>query len=133
MKIRSDLLALTMAALVGAAPAPAEILPAATAPDGAEPPHQQEQDEASFSDEELKTFVVAVIEVQRINDDYLNKLGSATNREEEEQMLQSAANEMTQAVEKNGMSVDRFAEILSHTQTSPQLASRVRKKLKDLH
>jgi hypothetical protein len=47
-------------------------------------------------------------------------------------VLESAADEMTQVVEKNGMTVDRFAEILDHAKMNPQLASRVRKHMNDL-
>ena len=134
MKFPSDILAVAMVALLGAAPAPAAVLQVAAAPDGAVPQLQQpDPDEANYSDEELKTFVVAVIEVKRINDAYMNKLGTVTTREEQEKVLQSAADEMTNVVEKNGMTVDRFTEILNHAQMNPQLASRVRKHMKDLH
>ena len=136
MKIRSDILLVALVALFStpvAAPVSAAMAPVAMAPDGAEPQSQQlDQDEAAFSDEELKTFVVAVIEVQRINQDYLNRANAATTKEEQENMLQSAADQMTQVVEKNGMTVDRFTEILNHAQMNPQLASRVRKHMNDL-
>ena len=84
MTIRSDIFVVAMMAFL-AAPASAAIAPVAMAPDGAEPQLQQQvQDEANYSDEELKSFVVAVIEVHRINQDYLNKLGGTTSREEQE-------------------------------------------------
>jgi hypothetical protein len=134
MKIWSKFLAVAVAALFGAAPASAALAPVAMAPDGAVPQTQQmDQDEAQFSDEELKTFVVAVIEVQRINDDYMNKLGAVSTPEEQDRVLQTAADQMTQVVEKNGMTVDRFTEILNHAQMNPQLASRVRKHMNEVH
>ncbi|HKU69843.1 MAG TPA: DUF4168 domain-containing protein [Burkholderiales bacterium] len=136
MKIRSDILLAAMVALLSAPvsmPASATLSRVAMAPDGAEPQSQQlEQDEAAFSDDELKTFVVAVIEVQRINQNYLNRVNTATTKEEQDGMLQSAADEMTEVVQKNGMTVDRFTEILNHAQMNPQLASRVRKHMHDL-
>ena len=132
MTIRSDIFAAVVIAFLSA-PASAAVLPMAMAPDGAEPQlRQQDPDEANYSDEELKTFVVAVIEVQRINQDYLNKLGGVASREEQEKVLQTAADQMTQVVEKNGMTVDRFTEILNHAQMNPQLASRVRKHMNDV-
>ena len=136
MKIRSDILLVAFVALFStpvSAPVSAAMAPVAMAPDGTEPQGQQpDQDAAAFSDEELKTFVVAVIEVQRINQDYLNRANAAATKEEQEGMLQSAADQMTQVVEKNGMTVDRFTEILNHAQMNPQLASRVRKHMNDL-
>ena len=123
MSIRSRFLAVTAAALTGVAPAPAAFAqsdqPAA------------EQNAPSYSDTELKSFAGAVLEVQRVNYTYLPKLEAAVTREEQEQVLQTATDEMTQVVEKNGMSVDRFTQILNDAQTSPGLADRVRQHMRE--
>ena len=123
MNERSKFLAVTAAALMGIAPAPALFAQAD------EPAAQQNA--PSYSDAELKSFAVAVLEVQRINNTYLAKLQAAATREEQEQVLQSATDELTQAVEKNGMSVDRFTQILAHAQANPDLAGRVRTHIKE--
>ena len=123
MNIRSRFLAVTAAALLGAAPAPA-VFAQTDRP-------VAEQEIPSYSDTELKSFAVAVLEVQRINNAYLSRLQAAATREEQDQVLQTATDEMTEVVEKNGMSVDRFTQILTHAQASPGLADRVRRHMQE--
>ena len=123
MDIRTRFLAVTAIALAGVAPVP---------PAFARADHPAaEQSVSSYSDTELKSFAIAVLEVQRINNTYLPKLEAAATREEQEQVLQTASDEMTQVVEKNGLSVDRFTQILSHVQMDQGLAERIRKHMQE--
>ena len=93
-----------------------------------QPPTQQPA--ANYSDAELKSFAVAVIEVQRINDVYVQKLASAATPEEQQQIRRTASQEMVKAVEKEGMSVERYKEIMSHAQTDPSVAARVQEHIR---
>ena len=93
-----------------------------------QPPAQQSA--SSFSDSELKSFAVAVLEVQRINDTYVPKLEGATSPEEQQQLRQTASQEMVRAVEKEGMSVDKYKEILSQAQADPAVAERVKEHMR---
>ena len=124
MNIRSGFIAAVAAVLVIAAPAPVALAQAVESQPGANVPE--------YSDTELKTFAVAVMEVQRINEVYSAKLQAASTPEEQETVVQTATNQMTQVVEKNGMSVDRFTQILNHAQMSPGLADRVRKHMQEV-
>jgi hypothetical protein len=85
----------------------------------------------SYSDDELKSFAVAVVEVQRINDTYVQKLESAASPEEQQQLRQAASQEMVQAVQKEGMSVDKYKAIMSQAQTDPVVAQRVKEHIKN--
>ena len=123
MDIRTRFLAVTAIALAGVAPVP----PAFARADNP----AAEQSVSSYSDTELKSFAIAVLEVQRINHTYLPKLEAATTREEQEQVLQTANDEMTQVVEKNGLSVGRFTQILSHVPMNQDLAERIRKHMNE--
>jgi hypothetical protein len=123
MKIRSGFIAIVAATLVTVAPAPVAMAQALESPPDVNIPE--------YSDTELKSFAVAVLEVQRINVVYRERLEAAANREEQEEVVKSATDEMTQVVEKNGLSVDRFAKILSHAQMSPELANRVRQHMQE--
>ena len=89
-----------------------------------------EQSALSYSDDELKSFVVAALEVQRINSNYLPKLQAAATPEEQQQVRAAASEEMVQAVEKNGLSVDKYKEILDQAQTNPAVADRVKEHIK---
>lgn len=122
MNIRSGFIAIVAATLIAVAPVAS----------GQAVESQPDANIPAYSDTELKSFAAAVLEVQRINDVYTEKLQAASTPEEKETVVQTASNQMTQVVEKNGMSVDRFTQILSHAQTNPGLADRVRKHLQDV-
>jgi hypothetical protein len=122
MKIHTRVLSLLLG-LVGFACAPAAFSQTLQQPPVA-------QSASSYSDSELKSFAVAALEVQRINDNYVPKIQSAQSTEEQQQLQQSASQEMVRAVEKEGMSVDKYKEILSHAQTDPAVAERVKEHLR---
>jgi len=121
MKI-SRFVVMTFCAALGAAWAPTAA--AQTAP--AVP-----QSAPAYSDAELKTFAVAALEVLRINDLYLPKLKTASTPEEQQQVEKTAANEMVKAVEKEGLSVAKYKEIMAQAEANPEVAERVMKHMKD--
>jgi hypothetical protein len=96
----------------------------ANAPDAA-----REQAASPYSDTELKAFVGAALDVVRIKDTYTPLLEAATTPEQEMMVKQQASQEMTQAVESKGLSVDRFQEILVSAQADPELAQRINQQL----
>ena len=114
MSIRS-LLLVTLAALLLA------VAPVAALAQTARP---------GYSDDELKSFAVAIVKVQRLNDFYLPKLDAAATREEQDKVLKTASDEMTRVVEDNGMKVQRFTQILDDLLVDPDLAERVRQHIR---
>ena len=116
--IRLLALAAVATGLFGAPPASAQ----QAVPPPAVQPALPAQD---FTDDELRTFAVAVIEVSRINDTYLPIYYAARTPEEQQLVEQKATEEMKQAVRNRGMSVDKYQEILVHAKTNPQIANRV--------
>ena len=91
---------------------------------------QPAQPAPNFSDEELKTFAVAALEVLRINDLYLPKLKRATTPEEQQQVEKTATDEMVKAVQNQGLTVDKYKEIMTHAEANPEIANRVMKHMK---
>lgn len=122
MTIRSSLLTTMAIALLAVAP-----VPVAMAQSG-QP--SVEQSVPSVSDAELKSFAVAVLEVQRINDTYMPRFEAAKTPEEQQQVENAASKEMVKAVEKQGMTVDKYKEILSLAQKNPQVAERIKQHIK---
>lgn len=123
MTLQSRLLLLMFCAAIGGAWAPATTAqPASPGVPQAAP---------SYSDAELKTFAVAALEVLRINDLYLPKLKMATTPEEQRQVEKTATDEMVKAVEKEGLTVDKYKEIMTHAEANPEVAERVMKHMKD--
>jgi hypothetical protein len=80
----------------------------------------------SFSDSELRTFAVAVLDVQRVTDRYIPVLKNATTIQDQQRVEEKASAEMARVVESQGMTVSRFSQILDLTKQSPELADRVR-------
>ncbi|MGH8662822.1 MAG: DUF4168 domain-containing protein [Burkholderiales bacterium] len=122
MKIPARFLSLLFG-LVGLACTPAVFAQATLKPPAG-------QSASSYSDSELKSFAVAVLEVQRINDTYVQKLESAKSPVEQQQIRQTASQEMVRAVEKEGMSVDKYKEIMSQAQADPAVADRVKEHIR---
>ena len=83
------------------------------------------------SDAELKSFAGAVVEVHRINDAYIPRLEAAGTADEEQKLEAAALREMIQAVEKEGLSVEKYEEILTQTQTNHELVHRLKRPLRD--
>ena len=88
---------------------------------------------ASFSDTDLKSFVIAALEVERISDTYLPKLKAAKTPEEQQQVENAASREMVKAVENKGMSIDKYQEIATEAQANPAVAERVKQHIRDMH
>lgn len=124
MRIRSSVMTVAVCAAMGLAWAPAASAQAT--------PPKAEQPAPSYSDAELKSFAVAALQVQRINDVYLPKLKSAGTPEEQKQVEKTATAEMVKAVEKEGMSVDKYKQIMNHAQSNPEIAERVMQHIKSV-
>jgi hypothetical protein len=90
-----------------------------------------QQPAPAYSDAELKTFAVAALEVLRINDVYLPKLKMASTPEEQQLVERSASEEMVKAVERGGISVAKYKEIMNYAESNPEIAERVIKHMKD--
>ena len=86
---------------------------------------------ASFSDAELKSFAGIVVEVQRIADTYNPKLEAAQTIRERQQVELAATDEMTRAVTQQGMTVERYQEILKRSLTDPELEKRIKQHVKE--
>jgi hypothetical protein len=124
--MRTTFLAVTLV-FFGAAFAPAVLAEA----DPAAPADQWAPSEPSnptYSDKELQSFAVAVLEVERIKSSYAPKL--AQNLREQAQLKQAASLELLLALKQQGMSVDKYQEMLGQVQSRPELQDKVNENLK---
>lgn len=85
-----------------------------------------------FTDADLKSFAVAVIHVSQINDTYLPVYQAAKTPEEQQLVEQKATDEMVQAVKNQGMTVEKYQEILTHAKANPQVANRVDQLIREM-
>lgn len=91
----------------------------------------QQQPSAQYSDAELKTFAVVALNVQKINETYLWKLEGAESADEKQKVRQAASNEMVQAVQSQGMTVEKFNEIAVQARQRPEIAERIQQHIRD--
>jgi hypothetical protein len=88
-----------------------------------EQPAAQAQD---YSDETLRSFAVAFLEVDAINKAYTPKLQQAATPEEQQQIQEEASQEMVNAVEgSDGISVQEYTSIMQAAQADPELAQKL--------
>jgi hypothetical protein len=92
-----------------------------------------EPSSASFSDADLKAFVLAAIHVQRISEFYAERLQDAKTPEEQQEMKQAATSEMVKAVETEGISVDKYQEIANQAEADEDVAERVKQHIENIH
>lgn len=92
-----------------------------------------EPSSASFSDADLKAFVLAAIHVQRISEIYSERLEDAKTPEEQQNVKQAATSEMVKAVETEGISVDKYQEIANQAQTDQDVAERLKQQIENIH
>jgi hypothetical protein len=90
-----------------------------------QPPPAAQQPAADFSDTDLKSFAVALVEVTRINDVYLPMYQAARTPEEQKVVEKKATDEMVQAVRSQGLTVEKYQEILTVASVDPAVASKV--------
>jgi hypothetical protein len=72
---------------------------------------------------------IATIEVHRTGDIYAPILEHAKSVVEEQYIAQRAASEMLQAVTSEGMTLEKFDEILTNAHLDPEVADRVGDKI----
>ncbi|PQA85688.1 DUF4168 domain-containing protein [Hyphococcus luteus] len=104
-----------------AAAAAASAGPAAMAQDAA----AQQQQIAPVSDKEVKKFVKAEKKIGAIVEEWSPKVQSAESQQEAQQMQKKAQTQMIAAIEKEGLSVQRYNQIAQRAQVDKQLAERL--------
>lgn len=134
--------ALVAAAGILSAPsfAQSETTTPSAAQDQADTPSTQATPEAAapgassqnFSDDKLKSFAVAYLQVDRVTQEYLPKLKQAKDTGAQQKVREEAGQKMVQAVESsNGISVNEYNQIAQSAQTDPELASKLTKYIQE--
>lgn len=110
-------------------------VPAAATTEQSQSAPQTEQGGASGSrpdDRELSDFVAAFVRLMGVQHGYMMLMQDEQDPARLEQMKQSAVADMTQAVEKDGLSVDRYNQIAMAVRDDPELQGRVETILQQL-
>jgi len=80
----------------------------------------------AVTEEKLQSFAVAFVEVEKIKQQYTQRLQEAASETEQQQIQNEAGERMLQAVEAtDGISLDEYNQIIQSAQADPNLAQRV--------
>jgi predicted glycoside hydrolase/deacetylase ChbG (UPF0249 family) len=89
-------------------------------------------DAASFSDDTLKSFADAFLEIASISQEYQPQLEGAGTPEEQQRVRTEAGGRMLEAVEgTEGISVEEYNQIMEAAQGDPELAQRINTHITD--
>jgi hypothetical protein len=105
--------------LSGTAWAPAAFAEAETTP------QQAPIERPNVSNEQLKSFAVASLEVEKISQQYAPKLQAAKTQADQEAVRREATEKMVDAVQKKGLSVDDYRRIAIAARANPDLARQI--------
>lgn len=80
----------------------------------------------ALSDEKLQSFAVAFAEVNKVAEEYSQKVQEVDTEAEQQGLEMEAGQKMVEAVQNtDGISVDEYNEVLQAVQTDPDLAARL--------
>ena len=80
---------------------------------------------SQVTDQQLETYAVAALEVQKINQTYQPKISQAESPEEQKILYDKATQEMTQAIRENGMSIEQYNQLTTVVQSNPDLSTKL--------
>ncbi|ARM31320.1 DUF4168 domain-containing protein [Prosthecochloris sp. HL-130-GSB] len=86
---------------------------------------QGQTEQAEVSVDEIVTFAKAQNQVVNIREKYQSRDLNAKDQAEQQKTLEEMNKEMVAAVQKEGLSVERYNEILTASQTDPGLQQRI--------
>ena len=91
----------------------------------------QVQTPLPVSEKEIDAFAAAATEVQQLNRKWVPRVEAAAQqgRDAEDKARLQARAELTEAVQKKGLSVDRYHSILRLAQADPELQRKIQERL----
>jgi len=89
---------------------------------GAEQPAQAAP---QITDQQIQSYAVAALEVEKINQTYQPKINKAPTREEQKVLYDDATQEMVKVIRNSGLSVEQYNQITTLIQSNPELSKEV--------
>lgn len=90
------------------------------------------QQQASFSDEKLRSFATAAVKLSQIRSEYQAQMGNAENDQQRQQLTQQTNQKMAQAVQQtDGISVEEYNQIAQASRSNPAVAEKVETYMKE--
>jgi hypothetical protein len=80
---------------------------------------------AKPDDSQLQSFAAATLEVERLNQEWADRIAAAENPEEQQALRNQALEQMASAVREEGLSVSEYNAIVEVVQADPEVAETV--------
>lgn len=94
------------------------------------PAPQTQLPQAAITDEKLKAFAVAYLQVDKVRQDYTRKIGTTADAATKQKLQNEANQQMIKAVETSpGMSLNDYKTIITAAQSDPTVARKVQENL----
>ncbi len=84
-----------------------------------------EQEPVEVDDQTLDQFVTAFLDVRDIQAEFSEELGGVEDRERAQALQAEAQDQMVEAVEEAGLSVQEYNQVATQMQNDPELRERV--------
>ena len=84
-----------------------------------------------ITEETLKTYARATIEVQRIDREYQSKLKAADTAKKRAEIYREATNKVIEAVKDEGLTVEEYNQIFRAAQTNSTISKQVSDYMRD--
>jgi hypothetical protein len=96
-----------------------------------QPSPQLQAQQPAVSDKEIQNFADAATEIRQLNQKWTPKVQAAAQQgpEAEQKARQQAVGEMTQALQKNGLSVERYNKIVELAQADPEVQHKIQQRM----
>lgn len=85
----------------------------------------KQQQNADFSDKELKNFVELQDKIGKVREKYVSQIESAESEDKARELQQKAQTEMVEVIENQGMSVEEYNAIAVAYNSNPDIQKRV--------
>jgi hypothetical protein len=86
---------------------------------------EQQAEQSEVSADDIASFAKAQDRVAKIRGEYEGRLSDVEDQMEHQEIVQEMSNKLVAAVQKEGLSVEKYNEILSAAQRDPALKQRI--------
>lgn len=96
-----------------------------------QPAPQTQTQQPPVSDKEIQNFADAATEIRQLNQKWTPRVQAAAQQgpDAEQKARQQAVGEMTQALQKNGLSVERYNKIVDMAQADPDVQHKIQQRM----
>ena len=78
-----------------------------------------------ITDQQLQSYAVVTLEVEKVNKTYQPMINKAPTREEQKTLYDKATQEIVEAIRNSGLSFEQYNQIATLVQSNPEISNEV--------